>query len=198
MLNGVLDWVTRYGYAGLFGLLVLGIVGLPVPDETLLVFSGYLISRGRLHPALTFVAGFLGSMCGISLSYWIGRTLGHSAVLRFGKYVGLTPQRLDCTHRWFQRTGEWLLAFGYFIPGVRHFTALVAGASQLEFRTFAIFAWSGAAVWVTFFLLVGYFVGENWQRALSFVERYTLVAVVLAGLLAVGFWFLRRKLLKII
>lgn len=193
MMNSLLGLVTHYGYPGLFGLLVLGIVGLPVPDETLLVFSGFLISRGHFHPALTFIAGFLGSVCGISLSYWIGRTLGHAAVLRFGRYVGLTQHRLDRTHRWFQSTGEWLLAFGYFIPGVRHFTALVAGASRLEFRTFALFAWAGAAVWVTFFLLLGYFVGENWAVAVALVHRYTLLAVVLAVIVVLAAWRIHRN-----
>jgi membrane protein DedA with SNARE-associated domain len=195
-MDSVLNWLTQYGYAGLFGLLIFGIVGLPIPDETLLVFSGYLISRGRLHPALTFCAGFLGSVCGISLSYWIGRSLGHRAVLRFGKYVGLSQQRLELVHRWFQKAGEWLLAFGYFVPGVRHFTALVAGTSELEFRRFALFAWSGAAVWVAFFLTLGYLVGENWQRALDLVQRYTLAAVVFGIVILLAVWWFRRKLLK--
>jgi membrane protein DedA with SNARE-associated domain len=196
MMNSLLEWVARYGYASLFGLLVLGIVGLPIPDETLLVFSGYLVSRGRLHPVLTYGAGFFGSVCGISLSYWIGRVLGHAAVLRFGKYVGLTPQRMDLVHGWFLRTGEWLLAFGYFIPGVRHFTALVAGTSELEFNRFAVFAWSGAALWVAFFLALGYWVGENWQGAVVLVRRYTLAAVVLSALSLSLAWWIRRKLLK--
>jgi membrane protein DedA with SNARE-associated domain len=193
MLNTVLDWLSHYGYAGLFGLLILGIVGLPVPDETLLVFSGYLISRGRLHPALTFAAGFFGSVVGISISYWIGRTLGYRAVLRFGKYIGLTQTRMDRVHRWFEKTGEWLLAFGYFIPGVRHCTALVAGASGLEFRSFAVFAWAGAAVWVASFLTIGYFVGENWQRALALVQRYTLAACLVGIILLLFVIWLHRR-----
>jgi membrane protein DedA with SNARE-associated domain len=197
MLNGVLDWVSQYGYAALFGLLILGIVGLPVPDETLLMFSGYLISRGRLHPVLTFFAGFLGSVCGISISYAIGRTVGHTAVLRYGRRFGLTARRLARTHIWFQRAGEWLLAFGYFIPGVRHFTALVAGPSELEFFRLARMAWFGAAVWVGFFLAVGYWVGEKWREALALVEKYTLVAVVLCGVAMIGIWCLRRKRLKL-
>jgi membrane protein DedA with SNARE-associated domain len=196
MLNSLLDWVAHYGYAGLFGLLILGIVGLPVPDETLLVFSGYLISRGRLNPILTYLAGCGGSMCGISLSYWLGRTLGRKAVLRFGKYIGVTEQRLERTHQWFQRAGEWLLAFGYFIPGVRHLTALVAGTSELEFRTFAVFAWSGGAVWVAVFLGAGYFVGENWQRGLTLVHRYAFAAAAIAVGVGAVAWVIRHQLLK--
>jgi membrane protein DedA with SNARE-associated domain len=172
---------------------VLGIVGLPVPDETLLVFSGYLISQGRLHRIWTFVAAFGGSACGISLSYLIGRTVGYEAVTRYGKYLHITPERLERVHHWFQRIGDWLLTFGYFIPGVRHFTALVAGMSGLEYRTFALFAYSGAAIWVATFLSLGYFVGEKWRAALELVHRYTLgftvILVVLAGIV----WWIRKR-----
>jgi membrane protein DedA with SNARE-associated domain len=195
-LDWVLNWLTHYGYVGLFGLLVFGIVGLPIPDETLLVFSGYLISRGRLHPVFTFLAGFLGSVCGISVSYSIGRSLGRKAVIRFGRHVGITHERMERVHHWFEKTGDWLLAFGYFIPGVRHLTALVAGASDLHFRTFALFAWSGAALWVAAFLSFGYFVGENWKQALAFVDRFTFLAALLAALVVLGYWWLRRKFFK--
>jgi membrane protein DedA with SNARE-associated domain len=100
---------------------------------------------------------------------------------------------MDRVHRWFQKAGEWLLAFGYFIPGVRHFTALVAGASELDFRSFALFAWAGAAVWVAFFLLLGYLVGENWQSAMALVHRYTLAACVFGIVLLLFLAWLHRR-----
>ena len=184
-------WLLHYGDAALFGLLVLGIVGLPVPDETLLVFSGYLIGRGRLQPALTFAAAFGGSVCGISLSYWIGRTLGQQAVRRYGRYVHLTPERLQRVHAWFERIGEWLLAVGYFVPGVRHFTALVAGASELEYGTFALFAYSGAAIWVGTFLWLGYAVGEHWNTTMQVVHRYTAGTILIVLTLVTLGWCLR-------
>lgn len=193
-MESVLAWLSHYGYAALFGLLVLGIVGLPIPDETLLVFSGYLISRGRMQAPLAFCAGFAGSICGISLSYWIGRTVGHSILIRYGKFVRITQDRLDRVHRWFQKVGEWLLTFGYFIPGVRHFTALVAGMSELEFSAFALFAYSGAAVWVATFLAIGYFVGEDWRTAIALVRRYTFVLVIAAAFVTSAAWWLRKRM----
>ncbi len=194
-MESLVGWVSQYGYAGLFSLLVLGIVGLPVPDETLLVFSGYLISKGRLQPAWTFMAGFAGTGCGISLSYLIGRTFGQRAVSRYGKYVHITEERLDRVHRWFQHVGEWLLAIGYFVPGVRHLTAFVAGMSRLDYRTFAVFAYSGAAVWVAAFLAMGYFVGENWQAVIALVERYSATVTIALASVAALAWWVRKKLL---
>src|ERR1700690_3819557 len=60
-METVLGWVTHYGSVSLFFLMMLGIVGLPVPDETLLVFSGYLIFKGKLNPVFTFTMALLGS-----------------------------------------------------------------------------------------------------------------------------------------
>jgi membrane protein DedA with SNARE-associated domain len=192
-MEAILGWLSHYGYAGLFALLLLGIVGLPIPDETLLVFSGYLISTGRLHALPAFLAGFTGSMCGISLSYTIGRSLGHRVVIRYGRVLHITEERLDRVHRWFARVGEWLLTIGYFIPGVRHFTALVAGTSELEYKRFALFAYTGAALWVSTFLMVGYLVGENWREALELVHRYTLAFAAVLVLMAAALWWLRKR-----
>src|SRR6185437_2683024 len=119
-MDAVFVWISHYGYAGLFALLMLGIVGLPVPDETLLVFCGYLIWKGNFHLFPAFLAGLGGSVCGISISYLLGRTCGHLVISRYGRFIGLTQGRVDLVHRWFDRLGTWVLAIGYFIPGVRH------------------------------------------------------------------------------
>jgi membrane protein DedA with SNARE-associated domain len=195
-MDSLFEWLSRYGYAGLFLLLVLGIVGLPVPDETLLVFSGYLISKGRLHPGLTFLAGFGGSVTGISLSYLIGRGFGYGFVQRYGRYVHLSQERIEFVNHWFHRIGHWLLTIGYFIPGIRHFTALVAGMSRLEFRTFSAFAYPGAALWVGCFLALGYFVGEKWQTALVALHRYLLAVTIAIGVIVGIVWWFRRKRVK--
>ena len=189
----VLDWIARYGYFGLFALLMFGIAGLPIPDETLLMFSGYLISKGRLNPLLAFVFSFAGSVSGISLSYCMGRFVGQPVLFRYGRFVGITPGHLDSARAWYGRAGEWLLAFGYFIPGIRHFTALIAGMSRLHYRVFALFAYGGAAIWVATFLGIGYIVGDHWQLAIALVHRYTTASVVLlAVIVLIGFWIRSR------
>lgn len=188
-MERVFAWVAAYGYGAIFFLLVLGIVGLPVPDETLLVFCGYLIWRGNLHPAGAFLAALAGSWCGISLSYTIGRTVGAGAIHRYGRYIHVTEDRLANVHRWFDKIGHWALFAGYFIAGVRHFTAIVAGMSKLEFPSFAAYAWSGGLLWVSTFLLLGYFLGENWMTVAELVHRYIhygsaiLVAAIVIALL---------------
>src|SRR6185295_4350803 len=187
-MDGVFAWVAAHGYGALFLLLALGVVGLPIPDETLLVFTGYLIFRGKLHPVGAFTVAVAGTWTGISLSYVIGRTLGHEAVHRFGKYIHVTEKRLHKVHRWFDRIGHWALFIGYYIAGVRHFTAIVAGTSCLEYRHFAPYAYGGAFVWVSTFLGIGYYFGEHWREVSEMVHHNLLwiSAVVIA--IAVSYW----------
>lgn len=192
-MHALPDLLAQYGYGAIFGLLVLGIVGIPVPDETLLVLTGYLISQGRLNPFLAFAAAFGGSACGITISYYLGRTLGHRFVTKYGKWFHITHERVERVHRWFHKLGHWLLAFGYFIPGVRHLTAFVAGMTELEFPGFALFAYPGGAVWVVSFLALGYYVGEKWETALHVVDRYLVVICVGLALIGGAYWWWRYR-----
>jgi membrane protein DedA with SNARE-associated domain len=181
-------WVKDYGYVGIFLLLVLGIVGIPIPDETLLTFSGFLCFRGKLSLPLTLLTAFLGSATGISLSYLLGRSLGYKALKRFGPRFHITEEKLEAVHRWFHRLGRWALALGYFIPGVRHLTAFVAGASKLEYTTFALYAYPGGAVWASAFVLAGYQLGKNWHLVEEHIRPFSLIA--LGVLLAAGIGYL--------
>lgn len=196
-MDRIFDWVSAYGYGAIFLLLLLGIVGLPIPDETLLVFCGYLISKGTLRPVPAFFTALAGSWCGISLSYSIGRGLGKGAVSKYGRHLHLTEERLDKVHGWFKRIGHWALAVGYFIAGLRHLTAIVAGMSKLEFGSFAAYAWSGGAAWVLTFILLGYFLGEKWRSIAELVHRdvgyASLVLLLALALILLIRMILRRR-----
>lgn len=167
--NTLTTWILQYGGLALFILLTLGILALPVPEETLMVLCGILMQKGNLNIPSTVIAAYLGAMCGISMSYLLGRTAGHYVLAKYGKWIGLTHKRLEKVHTWFERFGKWTLFIGYFIPGIRHFTGFVAGTSDLTYRQFALYAYSGAFFWVSMFLSIGYFFGS---RCLAFFARY--------------------------
>ena len=198
MVHEIGQWIATYGYPAIFVLLVFGIVGLPVPDETLLTFTGYLVFKGHLKLAPAFLSAFLGSSCGITLSYVLGRTFGIALIHRYGKYIHLTEARIARVHEWFERVGRFGLTIGYFIPGVRHFTAYAAGISALELPVFAIFAYSGAFIWASTFIALGYFLGDRWESTSAEIHRYVLIAcgVTLAvGLVYAGWrsWSRRHR-----
>jgi membrane protein DedA with SNARE-associated domain len=189
----VLTWIARYGYLAVFSLLVLGIVGLPVPDETLLTFTGYLVFKGHLSLPLAFVTAFAGSACGITISYTLGRTFGPALIHCYGKYLRITEEHICKAHAWFERVGHWGLTFGYFVPGVRHLTAYAAGMSDVEPHQFALFAYSGGGVWVGTFIGLGYFVGERWKAVEQDIEHHVAILTIAAAILVAAYLVCRWR-----
>jgi membrane protein DedA with SNARE-associated domain len=151
-----LEWIGRYGYIGVFSLLTLGIVGIPIPDEWLLALLGYLVFKHILRFPPALAAAFAGTVCGISVSYACGYTFGSYLIEKYGSFIHLTRDRVEKVRQWFNRLGRWALFFGYFIPGGCHLTAYVAGTSRVQFRVFARFAYSGALIWSIAFVSLGY------------------------------------------
>jgi membrane protein DedA with SNARE-associated domain len=171
-------------------------VGLPVPDEWLLTFSGYLVFKRTLFFIPTLGAAFFGSACGITVSYSLGRIFDTYVLVKYGWILHLTPERLARVHGWFERRGRWTLLLGYFIPGVRHLTGYIAGATELGFSHFALFAYTGAFCWAAVFITLGYFLGEEWNRVLqSLHETKMLIVAAVIGVIAAYFVFgyLRRR-----
>lgn len=188
------QWLLNYGSIAIFVLLALGIIALPVPEETLMVFTGAAMANNTLPVGNTVIAAYLGSVTGITMSYFLGRTAGYYFIHRYGSWLGLTETKLEKAHQWFERFGKWSLFIGYFIPGVRHFTGLCAGATELDFRTFALFAYLGALFWVSTFLSIGYFYCEY---CFSFFEHLelsfaTIMIASLIALMAIVYYFYRR------
>lgn len=192
-MDALLNWIPEYGYPALFLLLMLGIVGLPIPDETLLTFSGYLIFKNELALMPTMVAAFLGSICGITISYAIGRRLGMYFVRTVGRILRITADDLDRVKAWYVRWGKYALLVGYFVPGVRHLVALVAGSSNLPLVIFIPFAYTGALIWSATFLGLGYGLGETWTQASATVHRGLAVAGGIVFMVLIGLLVLRMR-----
>jgi membrane protein DedA with SNARE-associated domain len=193
-MESVFGWMAHYGYVGIFGLLMLGIVGLPIPDETLLVFTGYLIFKHELEPLPAFLSGFFGSICGISVDYALGRTLGQYLISRFGRFLHLESKSLDQVRSWYERKGKYGLIIGYFIPGIRHLGAYVAGSSRLPVPVFATFAYLGGLLWSSSFITIGYLLGDEWEQMSAAIHRYLLIGAGMATVaVVIGFILMRRK-----
>jgi membrane protein DedA with SNARE-associated domain len=176
-----------------FLLLMFGIIGVPIPDETLLIFSGYLAFKGQLHILPTIVSAFLGSVCGITVSYGLGRIGGYALILRYGHWVHITDERIGRAREWLEHRGRWGLFIGYFIPGVRHLTALVAGTSRMRYSVFATFAYAGGLVWSTSFITAGFFLEKGWRNVAASTQQWRLIAFALVGCILLLYYLLQRK-----
>jgi membrane protein DedA with SNARE-associated domain len=181
-------WLAGYGAPLLFFAQVFGIFGLPIPDELLLAVAGALVRKGMLRGSSIATAAVAGCLSGITLSYAMGR-LVDAAVLhaRFRRHQAA----IDRAQEWFRRFEGWLLAFGYFIPGVRHVTAIVAGSSSLDYRGFALYAYPGGALWCAVFLLLGYYAGDRWQEVAHSARSHAAVGAAIVACIGAAYALIR-------
>jgi membrane protein DedA with SNARE-associated domain len=187
------ELVARYGYLAIFCLLMLGIVGPLIPDETILVFAGIMVREGRLDYAAVLAAGYAGSLCGITMSYFVGRKGLLYLFQKIPHFRKHAPRYMEKVHTWFERYGRWTLFFGYFVVGIRHFTAVVAGASKMRMRHFAIYAYTGGFIWVICFVSLGYFLGDQWERVGHTLNLgATGVAIIVAVGVGLTVWWKKR------
>src|SRR5207248_6208982 len=99
--QAVVQWVTDYGYFGIFFLLIFGIIGLPVPDEWLLVISGYLAFKNVLGLVPTLAIAAFGSAFGLTVSYLLGRTSSEFVIRRYGRWLSLDEEKIGRVQHWF-------------------------------------------------------------------------------------------------
>src|SRR5437016_8433997 len=179
-------WIAHYGYPAIFFLLIGGIVGFPVPYQLLLIISGYLVLTGSLSMTPTLIAAILGSICGITISYFLGRSSGsYLSKTRFAS------NRLENARKWFERFGGWTLVFGYFVPGIRNLIGFMSGMMRLEVRFFAPYAYAGAIVSSLTCVGMGYFLGSQASWVLGSIGRLGFFAIIVAVI-----FFIRRTIRK--
>ncbi|MGG1519680.1 DedA family protein [Paenibacillus oryzisoli] len=180
--------IDQYGYVALYLLLATGIIGLPVPDETIMAFVGSLIAfGGPFEFGPTLLVAYAGTMTGMIVSYLIGHRVGKPFLNRYGRWIKLTPSRIERAEGWFKKYGLWTVFFGYFVPGVRHFTCYLSGVSGVKFYKYMLYAGSGALLWCTTFLLLGRFIGHNLEGLFHLIHRYvgfSLIAIAILVLIA--------------
>lgn len=189
-------WLAKYGSFVLFFLLSLGIIALPIPEETLMTVSGILMHEGKLNIPLTIFFAYAGTITGITVSYLLGKSAGSFLVHKYGYLIGLTNKRLNKVHNWFVRLGLWLLTFGYFIPGIRHLTGFFAGTTDIKYTQFALYAYTGALFWVSLFLSLGYFVGDYVFILAHKLEALDLAIIAVIIILLIFLFFVIRKRLR--
>jgi membrane protein DedA with SNARE-associated domain len=175
--------IEHYGYLIVFFGVMLGTSGIPFPSAAILLAAGVLVQQGHLNLGEAIVFGILGAIIGNQIGYWIGNRAGRPFVLKWGRFVKLTPERLERVERLFVRYGGKAIFAARFFSVSRTLEALVAGISRMRFGTFLLYSVLGGAVWATAVVLAGYLFGESWGASQHWSGRAPLL---LALLLAVA------------
>ena len=187
--------IEAWGYVAIALVVVLGNIGLPVPEETVLILAGYLVWVGRLRWPPLLAVGVSSAVIGDNLGYWLGRRYGRVVLDRLARRLG--PRRLARAERFVARYGALAVFVARFIAGLRILAGPLAGAMRLPFGRFFLANICGAVLFVPYAVGLGYAIAygfgpyvEELHHVLGGAERAVLIVVVL--LVA---WFLVRRVL---
>jgi membrane protein DedA with SNARE-associated domain len=191
VLHSLEPTLNHYGYLAVAGLVLLEDFGVPVPGETLLILGAVYAGAGRLNIFLVGLLGFLGAVVGDNIGFAIGHFGGRRLVERWGKYIFLTPERLDKTTRFFERHGGKIIVVARFIEGLRQANGIIAGTTGMHWARFLFFNAVGAALWVAVWTCIGYFSGSHINSIYDTATKYSTYLAIAVGLLVV-LWIARR------
>ncbi|MBP1776546.1 MAG: hypothetical protein H6Q86_2556 [candidate division NC10 bacterium] len=192
--------IEHWGYVAIFVFVILGNLGIPVPEESILVMAGYLVWQGELRLPLVLLVGIFSAISGDNLGYWIGRRYGQAAVVRYGRWVRLTPARLDATRRVVTRYGAVAVFAARFIAGLRFLVGPLAGSTGLPPFGFVTANILGALLYVPTMVAAGYGLAyglgdyvQKFERVAGRVEHVVLFGAILGTAGALGLRALRVR-----
>jgi membrane protein DedA with SNARE-associated domain len=191
VLHSLEPTLNHYGYLAVAGLVLVEDFGVPVPGETTLILAAVYAGAGRLSVWLVGLIGFAAAVTGDNIGFAIGHFGGRALVERYGRYIFLTPERLDKATGFFERHGGKIVAVARFIEGLRQANGIIAGISGMHWAKFLAWNALGAALWVAVWTCVGYFSGNHIDSIYHTATRYSTYLAIAFGVFVVA-WIGRR------
>lgn len=174
-MESLIELFNNYGYIVLLIALILELIALPLPGETLMTYCGYVVYDGKMNLPFSILIATVGVCIGITISYVVGRTLGVTFFEKYGHHIHIDKNKLDKTSRWFEKYGNKVLVLAYFIPGIRHITGYFSGIMNMPYKKFAANAYIGAFIWTTTFIALGNFLGVKWEKYHQLLKKDLLI-----------------------
>jgi membrane protein DedA with SNARE-associated domain len=207
MLHTLIAWwftqVSAYGYAGVVAAMAAESSIIPLPSEVVIPPAAYWASQGKMNIYLVVVAGTLGSWLGATMMYWASRWLGRPLVLRYGKYVLVTPEKLIQAETFLARFHTGGVFFARLLPVVRHLIGIPAGIVRMPFAAYSAVTLLGSGLWCSVLAWFGQRVLGKEPNLISDPEAMVHVlkanlmpivaAIVVLTLTYVAAMFLTRK-----
>lgn len=194
MIQDFLVWYTNAleegGYLLVALLMALESSLVPLPSEVVIPPAAHLAhTRGNMTIAGVIAAGTLGSWVGATVMYWGSRLLGRPLLMRYGRWLMITPAKIEAAEAWSAKFGTMGVFVSRLLPVIRHLIGIPAGIVRLDFRWYSLATLVGSAIWCTVLAWVGVKAGQD--AALMRGDLHALSLWVGGGALVLGFiyWF---------
>ncbi len=182
-------------WPGVIFLMAIESAAIPFPSEIIMPLAGWILVKDRgLGEEWLLLAAFygaLGNTLGSLLAYYAGAWGGRPLLLRYGRYILITPRELDMADRWFQRRGEAAVFISRLLPVIRTFISVPAGVARMNVWRFAALTFAGSFPWSLGLAWGGYVLGEHWERLTDYF-RPVAIPIAVAVLLLIAYYFYRR------
>ncbi|CDN38450.1 DedA family protein [Bacillus thuringiensis] len=190
-LHELLSYIEQYGYWALFFCLWLGIIGMPIPDEMIVMSGGFVSSLGILSVIPAFLLTYLGVVSGLSLGYILGEIFGTKVLDKLvkkkkAKYLLKSQQMVE-------KYGHYALVTSYFIPVVRHIVPYLVGMNNMSFKTYALYSYTTGFVWTLVYFVLGALFGKHIESIVAIAIEYGVYFGVIVFIVTGILYLYRQK-----
>lgn len=182
------DWATTVvgdlGLPGIFVLMTLESACIPVPSEPTMLFAGFNVDKGTYSFIAVVSVAVAANVVGSWIAYAVGRFGRYELLHEHGKWLHITPARLEQAERWFEKYGGAAVFFSRMLPIVRTFISLPAGVAKMPFWRFTLYTVLGCIPWMAGLTFIGLQVGENWEKwrdKLHYLDYVVLLAIIVGA-----------------
>jgi len=155
LLETWFSWVLTGGYTGIVVLMAMESSIFPVPSEIVIPPAAFLAAQGKLNPVGVVLAGTLGSYLGSAITYWASRLIGRPLIVKYGRFVLISPKKLQQAENWLARYEAGGVFFARLLPVVRHLISIPAGIVRMNFGVFSLVTIAGSALWCSILAYLG-------------------------------------------
>jgi membrane protein DedA with SNARE-associated domain len=180
-LGSLAPLLNHYGYLAVGGLVLVEDFGVPAPGETILIAAAVYAGAGQLNVVVVALVAFVAAVVGDNIGFVIGHFGGRPLAERLGRYVFLTPARLDKAESFFTRHGGKVVVIARFVEGLRQANGIIAGIASMHWLKFLAFNALGAALWVGLWVTVGDVAGNHITAVYETFHRYELYVLIALG-----------------
>lgn len=179
------------GYTAIFAAMFLENLIPPIPSELIMPLGGFYVQQGQLDFVPVVLAGLLGTVLGAIPWYGVGRVINEQRLetwlRRHGRWIGISPEELLRSRRWFSRYGSALVFWGRLVPGIRTLISVPAGIELMPITPFLIWTTAGSLIWTLLLTFAGWGLGESYSNVELWIDPVSKVIKV--ALLIAAFAF---------
>jgi len=176
----------------------------PIPSELIMPLGGFYVSQGQLDFFPVVLAGLIGTVIGALPWYGIGRLVNEERLEKWleknGRWIGINPQELARSRKWFNRYGVSLVFWGRLVPGIRTLISVPAGVELMPIPPFLIWTTAGSLIWTLFLTITGFYLGDNYAKIEIWISPFstifkTIIILIISVFLITLIYKTLRKLI---